>query len=405
MAELSDLLLVLGVIYALECLVWLPLGALAFVSAWGRSWRVQQPSAWAGNIRGGFVLPNPLPPLGAVVYGRQLPLSVSPDGVCFWNPACPNGSRRPLLSPRWAPFAEISSIAVAGKKVLINGQPFCHAGSESYAAFLVQNLRRLQAASPPQRVDLIQGLFAQQLNTSLIAARWQEASRRANMLRLLANVLLVSIFVVVPLLGWQFGVRRLLWPLLAGVLLQTVTVTVLYWRAHKALVPAAAEERFTWALTMLLAVPTAMRAHDLLLLRAFEHFHPLALGSTLLSPQNFESLARALFWDLHYPIEPLCPSGTPNAQAAVAWSHATWRKTVDAFLQERGLPLERWLAPPTPTEPAHRSYCPRCRTQFVLAEGTCADCGGLQLACLDATAPLPPNQDQPSASSSGPGAG
>ncbi len=385
MRELFDLLLLLAAIYGLECLSWVPIGALALTKWWGRNWRVRQPPLWSGNVHGGFLLANPLPPLGTIIYGRQLPLSLSPQGVCAWNPACLNGSRRPPQPASWVPFADMHEVVAMGKKVLINRRPFFGVSSEAYAAFLAETIRQLHQVPPERRADKIRAVFAGQLDARRIKARWDEASERVRILRGLANALLFSAFLAVPVLAWQFGLRRLLWALVGGVLVQTVTLTILYHRAHKALMPAANEERFTWALTMLLAAPTAMRAHDLLVVRAFEQFHPLALAQVLAAPHEFESLSQGILLDLHYPMEPLCPSGSTEARAAVAWSHAAWREAVEDFLRTSGLALERFLAPPARSEPGHLSYCPRCRTQFVVAEGTCSDCGGLPLAEFEET--------------------
>ncbi|MBI3874586.1 MAG: hypothetical protein HY300_01170 [Verrucomicrobia bacterium] len=51
----------------------------------------------------------------------------------------------------------------------------------------------------------------------------------------------------------------------------------------------------------------------------------------------------------------------------------------EKFLRDEGLKPEELLAPPAPGDPGNRSYCPRCRAQFVTADGACADCGGRKL--------------------------
>src|SRR5947199_254181 len=64
MGELESLLLVLALIYLSECLVWVRRGALAIRNWRGRNSRIVDPGALLGNQRGGFLLANPLPPLG-----------------------------------------------------------------------------------------------------------------------------------------------------------------------------------------------------------------------------------------------------------------------------------------------------------------------------------------------------
>jgi hypothetical protein len=382
MGELDSLLLVLAAIYAAECLTWVPLGALAFTRWHGRVWRLRQPSPLAGNARGGMVLAHPLPPLGTVVHGRLLPLSLSPEGACVWNPACLNGSRRPPQRGAWLPFAAMREVATLGKKVLVNGQCLLQAGSESYAAFLAGLLRQLLKVDPGQRAEAIRQIMASQLDQERVSARLAEATRRARPLQWLANGLFLSVFALVPAVVWQFGLRRVLWALVVGVLAQTLVTAVLYYRAHQALLPAAKEERFAWCLTMILAAPTAMRAHDLLLRRVFESFHPLVLARVLGHPDRFRELAGLAWRDGSFPMEPFCPDLPPEAGRCVAWAHRAWLEVLRAFFKKSGLAADDLLASPPPSEPEHISFCPRCRTQYVLREGCCAECGGRKLVAL-----------------------
>ena len=54
-------------------------------------------------------------------------------------------------------------------------------------------------------------------------------------------------------------------------------------------------------------------------------------------------------------------------------------EAVEKFIQQVGLEAHELTVAPMPTEPANQSYCPRCGAQFVVREGTCADCGGRPL--------------------------
>ncbi len=379
MGEVESLLVTLAAIYAAECLVWVPLGALTFSTLTGARWRLRQPGALAGNARGGFVLAHPLPPLGRVLLARQFPLSLSPEGVCAWQAAGLNGWRRPPQSAAWMHYDDITQIASQGRKLLLNGQVFLRTGSEGYARFAASALRRIRQTPPAQRAEVIRDFFAGQLDLERVAARLQELQRRSGVLRWLANAVFVSVFAVFPAVVWQFGLRRFLLWMAAAVLVQTTAAAILYYRAHKALMPEAAEERFSWLLTMLLAAPTAMRAHDLLARRALETFHPLAVGKVLLNEEAFRRLAREVLRDQRYPIEPACPSTAPEARAIAQWSGAAWQEALDGFLLRCQMPPAELLAPPAPQEPCHRAFCPRCRAQFVVEAGVCAECGGRPL--------------------------
>ena len=377
MSEVQSLLLLLAAIYAVECLVWVPLGAVAFTIWIGRP-RWRQPGLIAGNARGGFLMSHPLPPLGAIVYGQQLPLSLSPDGVGSWNPACLNDARRPPQRAQFMRWEDIREIATLGRKILVNDRLFIKASSESYALWLADWLRQVWKLPRERRSPAIGAWFTEQLDPERIAARWQDVQQRALPLRWLANGLFVSAFVLTPLAIWQFGLLRCVWFIVGAILAQTVSAAILYHRAQKALLPGAGEERFTWFLTMLLAAPTAMRAHDILMRRTVEHFHPLALAKVLCDAGPFQELARHVLRDLRFPIEPLAP-GPAEMQAAVAWSQSAWRAAVEAFLHQTGFSIEEHLRAPARSEPGHLAYCPRCHAQFVVTEATCGDCGGRRL--------------------------
>jgi hypothetical protein len=293
-----------------------------------------------------------------------------------------NESRRLSQAARWTWFADIGEITSYGRDLCVNGKPFLKASSENYAAFLARILTNLAGLPQSQRAASIQELHEGLLDVQRAAARLTEVKARIRILRPLANFLTVFVFAAVPVLVWQFGLRRFLWGVVAAVLAQTVAAAVLYWRAHKALLPDGREERFSWFLTMLLAAPTAMRAHDLLARHVFECFHPLALANVLLAPEAFKVFARRTLLDAQNPIEPVCWVADPQAKAAVEWSLNTWRDTLERHLLRAGLAPQELILPPSPSESCHVSYCPRCLTQYVVETGTCPDCGGRRLQRL-----------------------
>lgn len=383
MSDLESLLLLLAVIYGVECLVWVRLGAVAFTHWTGARWRLRQPSAVAGNARGGLVVAPLLPPMGTAVYGQQLPVSLAPEGVIAFNPGSPNGLRRPLASAAWFRFDEIKTVGTDGKFVTINGARFVKTSSEAYAFFLAEEVKRLQRLPLEQRAGSIKHLFADQLSVEKIQARLQAYRERIGWLRVLANSLFASVFLLAPILINLVGLNRCWWVLLGLILVQMWPIAYLFRRAHRALVPKAAEERFTWVLTMVLAAPSAMRASDILGRRVLETFHPLALAKALCAEEAFKHFAGAVIRDLHHPAEPSCPTADPAAAKAVAWSLALWRDTVKDFMRRAGQPVEQFLARPKPSEPVHASYCPRCLAQFVVKQGACADCGGKALEPLE----------------------
>jgi hypothetical protein len=380
MGELESLWLILAAIYAAECLHWLRRDAVGFATWFTGRWRCVQSGRLLGNQRGGFVLANPVPPFGAFLVSQPFPLSLSPEAVLSYSPACLNPAGRPATQARLIRWEEIKSVTVEMKKVLVNGEVFFAAASPFEARRLAAALKKFSRLAGQDREAAFRQMLLGQLNEQAVAARLEEAHGRLRPIRILAHTLFLSLFVVAPLVIWQVGIVRC-WPyLLIGLLSQTISQALLFRRAHAALFPDGKEERFTPFLTMLLAPPTAIRAPDVLTRHLLEGFHPLAVAKALCVPEDFKHLARQVLVDLRFPLLPVCPTDDPDAVAAEQWMRTGWEKQVLFFLLQSGLkPEETALLPPQPEEPDNRSYCQRCGAQFVTSEGVCADCGGRPL--------------------------
>jgi hypothetical protein len=379
MGDLEGLLLVVAAIYLAECVVWVPRGAVVFHRYWIKTWRLLHPSAVIGNERGGLSLANPLPPLGTVLLSRQFMVSLSPEAAYSYTAACINPHWRPVQLARHVRWEAIQSVEVDGKAVFVNAEPFFRAPSPLAARPLADFLRRLHSLKVPERESAIRKKLEEAFDNEEISARLAEYQALARPVRWLANLLFAYVFVLAPMLVGAFGFGHLGWALLAGLLAQTITAAMLFRRAHRALFPDASAERFTPFVTMLLAPPTAIRAHDLLSRHLLEPFHPLAVAQVLCSPERFEEFARRTLLDLRFPMLPICPAGTPEAARTEQWSRQAVLGAAEKCIQRAGLRPEKLLQPPAPAEPRNLSYCPRCGGQFLSVELTCGDCGGRPL--------------------------
>ena len=390
MGELESLLLVLALIYLSECLVWVPRGALAFASWRGISFGLRPSGTWMGNQRGGLLLSNPLPPLGTVVIVPDFSLSLSPAAVYAYSSVCLDPAGRPLQTARHLSFKEIRNVAADGRKVFVNGELFLKAASTFSARMLAELLRPLRKTPEHERAGAIKQTLDESLDTEKLSTRWREFQTRARPIRMLSNGLFVYLFLVVAPLILRFGFGQFgLW-LLIGMLAQTITIAVLFRRAHRTLYPDAAEERLKPFLTMLLAPPAAIRAPDLLARHLLENFHPLTVAQVLCSPARFKSFARQTLLDLRYPLLPVCPTTEPEPLATEQWFRTARREAAEKFVQRAGLKADELTAMPGPTEPANQSCCPRCGAQFVTRTGTCADCGGRPLEPFNLTTAIAP---------------
>jgi hypothetical protein len=379
-SEWELLFLVLLLLYGWECSGWVRRGSVAFSTWLGRRWRVVHPGALLGNQQGGLIFAHPLPPLGALLTGTQFPLSLSPEAVLAFVATSVNPGWRPQQSGNLFRFEEIQTIAVKGKKVLVNGTVLLKTASPMYAEHLERDLRRLSKLAPTHRAAAIQEIYRASLDTKAIRRRWREYQTQSATIRRLANMLFGYLFVAAPAMIWTFGFRQCWLLLLAGLLAFTISIAIEFRRVHKAFYPSAEDERFTHFLTTMLAPATTIRAHDVLSRPRLEMFHPLAIARVFCEEAEFREFARRVLLDIRHPCLPACPRSEPLAEAAERHARAALQKAVEKFLKLNGADPEKLAQPPEPADATCRSYCPRCLAQFTAEKGECADCGGLALA-------------------------
>jgi hypothetical protein len=327
-----------------------------------------------------LTLANPLPPLGTVFLCAPFPLSLSPDAAYAYTAASLGPGGRPMQTGQFLRFDGFKSIEVDARRVLVDDTLFLPALSPFAARRLAQSLRRLKQLPAKERAGAIREQIKQSLDPDRIRAQLEQLNQRARTIRLLSNGLFLYLYVLAPAGAWRFGLAQIVWFLLGGMLAQTITIAILFRRAHRSLYPDGGEERFTPFLTMLLAPPTAIRAGDILSRHLLEHFHPLALARVLCAPDHFRNFARQMLLDLRFPMLPVCPSNESGPVETERWFRAAHLDEVEKFAVRSGLSPDELAKPPTPTESCNLSYCPRCHAQFVTRDGTCADCGGRALA-------------------------
>ena len=426
MGDLESLLLVIAAIYLTECAVWVRRSSVAAQTGWGSQWRLRHPGVVWGNAHGAVVLANPLPPLGTVLLSHPFPVSLSPQAMLSFTAVCLDAGGRPPQAAHWLKYSEAQTISTEGKSVLVNGTDFVKASSPTAARRLAGLLRELKGLTERERAPAIRRALAATLNAKAARKRWEEfhggfgnpslSSSRGNeapissenashagdqslltsaatifrirsqaqgpRLRWLGNILFVYLFVISPALIWYFGFRLAgLW-VVAGLLAQTFTIGWRFWRAHGGLYPGGSEERFVPFLTMLLAPPSAIRAHDLLARRLVENFHPLVVAEVFCPGAPLHRLARRVLLDLCFPLLPSAPSSEAAVVQPEEWFRGVLSEECERAVERAGLKPSELTQPPARSEATHRSYCPRCDAQFVVEAGTCADCGGRALAAF-----------------------
>jgi hypothetical protein len=244
-------------------------------------------------------------------------------------------------------------------------------------------LNALRSLPPEEREPHLDRATAASLDPDKVHHAWQEF-KRFGKVRLFANILFLYLFVIAPALIFFLGLKHCWLGLLIGLFACTVATALMFLRAHRALYPAAEDERFNHFLMILLSPATAIRAADMLSRPLLEPFHPLAVAKVFCPEARFRRLARDLFLELRHPAMPVCPRTEPVAVETERKARERVQKGVEKLLRQSGINAEEFLRPPVAADKACSLYCPRCGAQFTAGASVCEDCGGLALLELQA---------------------
>lgn len=379
MSDTQWLLIVVAVIYLTDCVSWAGADYVAFVACFRPRWRWMVPRLWVGNGRWGPVWHFPLPPLGQWFLCQLWPVSLSPDGVFSDTSHALGRDMYPQRPGRFVALSDVREVQTSGRELHVNGERLATTASEASANQLAQLIGDLVKLPEEKRPAAIARALDARLHVAAVRSRLAEYSSRAAPVRYLCNNLFVWVFIVVPLMSWALGWLRT-WPsLLAGLLFLIGMIVWRFLRAHAALFPEMKGQRREKAAMMILNPLGAIRAHDALARDALAEFHPLAVASVLCPAEEYRRLAMTLLVDLQHPLQPLFAGADPPARAAGEWFRQVEQEAVRRLFTSTGIDAAEILAPDPPLDESCRTYCPRCRCQFVLSEGQCANCGGIPL--------------------------
>ena len=375
--EGQTLLLILILLYLSECAIWVKRESVAFVSAWGRRWRLAFPSSWMGNARGGILLLNPLPPSGRVFLSHLSPISISPAGVCAYNlQTLPTEARSPYQTGQFLPFGHVKETGADGAYLTINNEKFTKCATAKQARALATLIGAMSKASASKREATARTWVVKQFAADDAAALLKESETLIKPIQQMGVILFLVLFVFTPGIAFTFGTAPLIIPVAGVMLALAVEIAIMFHRAHKKLYPADSSERLESIVKMILCPPVSIRAADILTKNLLADYSPIVLASVL-PGSGEQQFVRSVILDLKHPLKHELVDET--AQHTITW---TAREQLNVCLDQvkngRYLKPEELLAP-MQREGNSISYCPRCRCQFVLSEGECPDCPGVAL--------------------------
>jgi hypothetical protein len=375
--EGQTLLLILILLYLSECLIWVKRESVAFVSTWGRRWRLAVPPSWMGNAKGGILFLNPLPPSGRVFLSHLSPISISPAGICAFNlQTLPFEARSPYRSGQFVPFSKVKDSRADGAYLIIDNEKFTKCATGKQARALADLIGAMTKASASKREAVARKWVVKQFAADDAAALLKESESLIKPIQQLGVILFLFLFVITPSLAITFGFASLIIPVAGVMVVLAIEIAIMFHRAHKKLYPAESSERLESVVKMILCPPVSIRAADILTKNLLADYSPIVLASVL-PASGEQQFVRNVILDLKYPLKHELLDDT--AQQTITW---TIREQLNVCLEQ--VKKGRYLKPedlvaPTQREENSISYCPRCHCQFVVSEVECSDCPGVEL--------------------------
>lgn len=379
------LLLVLAVIYLVECACWLRREAVCFSSLVRKHAPIRAPD-FLGNIEKGLIITNPLPTTSSFVC-ESWPVAISPDGICLPDlgpyglglEGGATGRERRVASSRYVAFAAVRTIERYDREVYVNGMLAGISATVEHGRLLAAMLRELKATPDDDRAGATEERLRRFTDIEAAAVRVSVLGHLSRSLRISATILFLHTFAYGPLLYYGLPAQHwsTLWIYLLGFVLCWGCTIADYASLRRELLGEPRRKRLRHLGMLMLSPASAMRSAETLLRNSLAEYHPLAAGAALCSREAYSRFAKHLLLALRHP-RPLEVPAEPAARRVYEWFSAKLMACLEQSLAGMCIDVADLTRPPVPLDDA-RCYCPRCHNQFVLATGFCADCGGMLL--------------------------
>jgi hypothetical protein len=290
-----------------------------------------------------------------------------------------------------------AGLTVVEKEVRIEEVAIAVCSSAEQAKRLAEMLAEIAASDEAQRGDAIIKQLDRWTDRTAAAERLAEVMRMSTSLRWSAFNLFVLAFLLGPALyfcPWHVPVLSVALYFAMAIMLWAFTVWD-YGSSRKQLLGETFSQRFRHAGILLVSPGSAMRSGESLFRFALAAYHPLTAAAVLCSKPRLQDIARVMLLAIEHPLASEVPAD-PAAARVDAWFRKKVSKRLGNALRQAEVDTGVLLQPPKPFDDS-KSYCPRCHSQFVMAEGTCADCSGIPLVpYVSGTPRLQQDNDKPS---------
>lgn len=389
MTDQQILLLALILIYLSECFVWVGHGAVAVRVLW-RRYHAVDPPLFPGNERGGWAFLNPFPPFGTVFVCHQWPVVVTPEQVGPETGQSVNFRERPPTGALVMSWAAAGKLSGSGSRLMLAGEPMMRLPDESSADHFAVLLHRIARLPADQRQVAIDRAVSESFDVDAVVRRVDEFHRQTWLLRTLSLMFFSLLFLLLPTSIYLERFTATVYSILPLMLLTWIVAMWLFFRAHRRLLPGDRLARWKSLVTMMFAPTAVIRATDSISWNLLSGRDPVAVGAALMDDRTFAEFATRTLRDLRRPLPlsihstEITPTGSTEHESLAAEFRAKIAVQVMKLMEKRGVAVEASELD-APSEPTLRSYCPRCRLEYLVESGTCRDCGEMKLVAFGLT--------------------
>ena len=387
MTDTQALFLTLAALYLVECIRRGSRDSVAFLRWFTGPARVFEGSCFYGNDRFGFYLASPIPAAARLIVCQQWPVSFSPAGVYSYVAQAFNPGGRHAQPEIFVRYEDIKRMEVSGNEVRINGREFVRVGSEILARHLADWITRVRDTPLDQRESAIRAMLDNAFDVDRAGERYDAYQEQAGLISWSCGFLFLFLFGAAPAMSWHYGLERSALPILVAAAILIPIIFFSWLAAHRRLYPRNSETRLSHGVMIGLYPPATLRACDDLSRDLLATYHPLAVARVLCCQEEFERFARATLLDIEHPILPACTSTEPDHVAVEEFFRNELAAAARRAMKKAGVDIDALLHPPPAEDEFSRSYCPRCRLQYMTQAGECQTCGGQVLCRLEPITP------------------
>ncbi len=371
MVGAPEFIVILVVLYALECFVKLGPQDLVFQARLTSRYRLQKPCLYPGNGNWGWLFLNPFRPTSMAFCSPQATFVLAEDGVLVRQ----SGE---LVFIHYKDCAEVLS---RGGQIQIGLHYRFSPPAFEDALRSARDIAALAALNPAERRLWINAKIEKSLNGGLLQDRIDAFWSATRKLRTVASANCVGAFLLFPISVWFAGLRAAIIPaaIIAIVLsAATAALSARVWDQFYGDRPSA--EKWMLIGKMVLYPVSALRPIEPLSLPLLIEWHPVALAHHLCDRLRARRFIGTILAGLLYD-NAAGEAGQPASTTLLKYC-AIEIAALTRFLENNGLGIEELTRPPEPSNSSCKTYCPKCMVQYVYLSGFCADCGHIALRPL-----------------------